>query len=231
MSGEQSDNQLPQSDDLTDVDLYCLHCGYNLRGLSGDPRRCPECGQFSPLGEAAVPGPFLRRSQRRLRAPPSLCVVDGFFCILGLCGVVPGLLSPQGIAETPGGFFCCCVVLLLWAPYWVRHIREFGGSCRYAPGWIRLLLIYHVVGYLGVAFPVVVFSFFFNPPIFLGSLPTSTGWKKAAVYLSAALLVAVTICSCAAVLHRLNARRTRMQEGVALEWARRLYRESLMRRR
>ena len=86
MSGEQSDNQLPQSDDLTDVDLYCLHCGYNLRGLSGDPRRCPECGQFSPLGEAAVPGPFLRRSQRRLRAPPSLCVVDGFFCILGLCG-------------------------------------------------------------------------------------------------------------------------------------------------
>src|SRR3989442_10695322 len=25
-----------------DIDLYCLECGYNLRGLSGDPRRCPE---------------------------------------------------------------------------------------------------------------------------------------------------------------------------------------------
>ena len=34
-----------------DRDLYCLQCGYNLRGLSGDPRRCPECGHMNPLGD------------------------------------------------------------------------------------------------------------------------------------------------------------------------------------
>lgn len=28
---------------VEDIDLYCLQCGYNLRGQSGDPRRCPEC--------------------------------------------------------------------------------------------------------------------------------------------------------------------------------------------
>jgi uncharacterized protein YxjI len=27
-----------------DVDRFCLRCAYNLRGLAGDPVRCPECG-------------------------------------------------------------------------------------------------------------------------------------------------------------------------------------------
>jgi arginyl-tRNA synthetase len=34
-----------------DRDLYCPTCGYNLRGLSGDPIRCPECGRHMPRSE------------------------------------------------------------------------------------------------------------------------------------------------------------------------------------
>lgn len=30
------------------LDLSCLNCGYNLRGLYGNPIRCPECFHFSP---------------------------------------------------------------------------------------------------------------------------------------------------------------------------------------
>lgn len=32
-----------------DTDAYCRRCTYNLRGLSGDPVRCPECGQLNTL--------------------------------------------------------------------------------------------------------------------------------------------------------------------------------------
>lgn len=30
------------------IDMDCLNCGYNLRGLYGNPIRCPECFQESP---------------------------------------------------------------------------------------------------------------------------------------------------------------------------------------
>ena len=33
-----------QSQEPIDEDLYCLSCGYNVRGLTGNPIRCPECG-------------------------------------------------------------------------------------------------------------------------------------------------------------------------------------------
>jgi hypothetical protein len=47
-----------------DQDLYCLTCGYNLRGLSGDPLRCPECGNPNDLGTAAIPAEMIRRAMR-----------------------------------------------------------------------------------------------------------------------------------------------------------------------
>lgn len=33
---------------LRSLDAYCLACGYNLRGLAGDPIRCPECFHQNP---------------------------------------------------------------------------------------------------------------------------------------------------------------------------------------
>ena len=29
----------------------CLKCGYRLRGLDGDPIRCPECGHVNPTSD------------------------------------------------------------------------------------------------------------------------------------------------------------------------------------
>src|SRR5580765_9026435 len=33
----------------------CLHCGYDLFGLDGDPIQCPECGESNALADLAVP--------------------------------------------------------------------------------------------------------------------------------------------------------------------------------
>jgi hypothetical protein len=34
-----------------DRDSRCMQCGYNLRGLFGDPVRCPECGHANGRAE------------------------------------------------------------------------------------------------------------------------------------------------------------------------------------
>ena len=37
-----------------DADFYCLHCAYPLRGLPGDPIRCPECFCLNPRSKLLV---------------------------------------------------------------------------------------------------------------------------------------------------------------------------------
>ena len=44
-----------------DLDLYCLECGYNLRGHSGDPRRCPECFHLNSVGDAELSAEMISR--------------------------------------------------------------------------------------------------------------------------------------------------------------------------
>lgn len=48
-------------DSLTQPELICLHCGYDLRGL--DRNRCPECGEeFDPEANLRPRLPWARRS-------------------------------------------------------------------------------------------------------------------------------------------------------------------------
>src|SRR4051812_29675363 len=45
MTDSASPDALTNADALpADAGLFCLGCGYDLRGLSGDTARCPECG-------------------------------------------------------------------------------------------------------------------------------------------------------------------------------------------
>ncbi|MHC4235736.1 MAG: hypothetical protein ACYSUQ_11520, partial [Planctomycetota bacterium] len=41
--------------DAAQEDLYCLECGYNLRGIAGDPRRCPECWYANSVADMRIP--------------------------------------------------------------------------------------------------------------------------------------------------------------------------------
>src|SRR5262245_4320370 len=54
------------------IDVYCLSCGYNLRGLSGDPCRCPECAHLNPIGDLLVPAGVISRYLRALETWPAV---------------------------------------------------------------------------------------------------------------------------------------------------------------
>lgn len=58
-----------------DRDLFCLQCGYNLRGLAGDPVRCPECGYNNDLGIASIPADLIRSTLHEMETYPTWCVV------------------------------------------------------------------------------------------------------------------------------------------------------------
>ena len=57
-----------------DIDLYCLSCGYNLRGLSGDPINCPECGSLNPVGDVEIPAPIIAEQLRKMETSPAICL-------------------------------------------------------------------------------------------------------------------------------------------------------------
>lgn len=78
--------------DPIETDLYCPQCGYNLRGLSGNPVRCPECGEESDRRVIAVPAELIRPVLLKMETAPATCVgvstiyvlVVGFpFALLG----------------------------------------------------------------------------------------------------------------------------------------------------
>jgi hypothetical protein len=125
-----------------DLDLYCLECGYNLRGLSGDPRRCPECFHLNPVGDAELSAEVISRQLRRMETAPALCV--GSF-VVGAAMAVPTIATILE-ARNANTSFCCGGTLLVPAIVWLGGISEFATSCMGKPGWFRVLMRYHFYG-------------------------------------------------------------------------------------
>ncbi len=73
------------SDGILAEDAFCPQCGYNLRGLPGDPIRCPECGEASSLEGLAVPAPLIRAALRGMEHAPTRCVAGS----VGLAVMLP----------------------------------------------------------------------------------------------------------------------------------------------
>ena len=120
-------------------DLYCLYCGYNLRGLSGDPRRCPECGQSSTVAEMRIPATLIRKQAKKLETLPSLCV--GAMLIGPQVGLMLlAMRLPWAAAVTVPA------VLAAWgACAWA-----FASHCDYRPGWLIPLAEIHAAAFLFV---------------------------------------------------------------------------------
>lgn len=123
------------------VDLYCLKCGYNLRGLSGDPCRCPECGNLNPRGDMELPAALISRQLREMESGPAYCV--GAMLLLVLLGIGT-LVAPAGFLT---GFFSAGLVLF-WggAIGWCIGVAMFRRSCLAKPGWLGTLARYHIAG-------------------------------------------------------------------------------------
>ncbi len=122
------------------VDLYCLECGYNLRGLSGDPRRCPECGYLNPVGELGLTAEAVSRQLRGFENAPMLCVVSmlcGAPAILMVIWLNRGLWFRGG-----GGSAEACIVV---------------SSVAAVVGWIAALFKYHIYALMMIAVVVAAY--------------------------------------------------------------------------
>lgn len=123
-----------------DQDLYCLQCGYNLRGLSGDPVRCPECGFQNPLGDIELPAANIREQLRRMESAPTYSLA----CSLGAACLLL-LLAALGPAEFLASG-CLPLGLITCAVAWPLTVQRYKRSCLAKPGWGHALLRFQVAG-------------------------------------------------------------------------------------
>ena len=116
-----------------DHDAECLHCSYNLRGLSGDPVRCPECGRLNSRADLACPPKMVERRIAKLESAGAMCFV-----------VVPAAVALTGAMLWQRAIPVLGVVLILGLPAWVLGAARFRSHSLGEPGWLRVLLWNHV---------------------------------------------------------------------------------------
>lgn len=135
-------------DAALDEDLYCLTCGYNLRGLYGDPVRCPECGELNDLGTAAIPAEFIRRGLREMETAPTSCTA--FALMIAAC--LPFIL----LARWPVPIYATAALVALVVA-WASGYREMKNRYHDQPGWHRILIEFHLAAVLcTIAIPAVI---------------------------------------------------------------------------
>ncbi|MDM8008109.1 MAG: hypothetical protein QUV05_18365 [Phycisphaerae bacterium] len=142
-SNMQSDSRAAPPDELTDVDLYCLHCGYNLRGLSGDPRRCPECGRFSPISAMTLPAEAITQQLRRMETWPTLCIA---FVLLLMFSLTLAAFAMAFSGPTKEVCMALGLPVLILVPLWLHGVSQFSSACMDKPGWRSVLIEYHLYG-------------------------------------------------------------------------------------
>ena len=120
------------------TNVYCIRCGYNLRGLAGNPRTCPECGYPNWSSDLDVPEELVVRELKRLETIPTLSVI-------GFIGTVIGLLVGY-LGYTATAF----VVVVPSALLWITLTLWFAHKCARRSGWIVVLAWFHATGVSGL---------------------------------------------------------------------------------
>lgn len=223
----------PRSSDIEsgDIDLYCLTCGYNLRGLTGDPRRCPECGGLNPVGDVILPAAIITEQLRRMETAPAFCLAA--FLAAALFGAIFAMLlrGPIRMGEI---FPCTAGLMSIVAIVWGVSVDRFRVSCTSKPGWPAALLRYHLwgIGLMLVVFgptALIVWCASLMAPAYqtIIALP--------AVVLCASALVCVTVWPRPTLMTRMYARAREdlevLQREVAVALARDRTRKALQRQR
>jgi hypothetical protein len=124
----------PVSADGTIItDVYCRSCGYNLRGLQGDPVRCPECGGLTDLALALLPAWAIRRAISQMENMPAYCLLFAFLSLS--TAFLAWIKHNDGAA-----FFAICAVgcVMIWG-YYVRQCR----NAFQRRGWFVIMLWFH----------------------------------------------------------------------------------------
>ena len=125
-------------------DVYCLTCGYNLRGLPGDPVRCPECGELNSLAAITLPAAGIAKHLRELETGPNMCLSGITSSLLFvLLAVQPAWASAGG----PLGWIGLLMIAmsLLGVIEWWWGMRRFKRGCLGRPEWRTLLTKQHLI--------------------------------------------------------------------------------------
>lgn len=119
------------------IDVQCLRCGYNLRGLRGDGL-CPECA--APVGRSTQ-GDFLRfadpgwvrrlaRGSRLVVAGITTVVIAVIVAVVGFFGAA--MLNASGGGMSGGGFGAAVAIgLVLAVLAWLASM-----ACLYGGAWL-----------------------------------------------------------------------------------------------
>lgn len=116
------------------VDLFCLDCGYNLRGLSGETIRCPECGAVNSADVLEFPSAQIRTYLRKLEGALSNCIIVLLVAVpLALyCMARPGIWNISALA----------LLTLIWR----LLINRFRHLCNGRSGWMHGIFRYQLMG-------------------------------------------------------------------------------------
>lgn len=134
--------------DVVPLDLYCLECGYNLRGLAGDPRRCPECGHLNRVEDLEVPAKLIRRALRKLESGAALCGASAATMLLFVGPLLYVMINPP--MARPSILIWVFVATLGGAAmvFYVVGMVHFRRSCGHKSSWLPTLLWFTVLACL-----------------------------------------------------------------------------------
>jgi len=99
-------------------DVYCKHCGYNLRGI--DSGKCPECGHdFDPFHEATIGIPWAHRELDG----SVISFIKTVALVIGSPKQIGSVVWQRGVVELPDAktFRRICVALT-WLPLVLLYI-------------------------------------------------------------------------------------------------------------
>jgi DNA-directed RNA polymerase subunit RPC12/RpoP len=137
MRSNQADKRLGDPCGLEDADedIMCIDCGYNLRSLSANPVRCPECGANRRLEDIRVPRDAVAASLRRLETLLTLSVAAVWAALLA--ALLFGAGHPVHVL---GVGVIACAIPALW----------FGKLSGFDRGWLLVLAWYQATGFLWI---------------------------------------------------------------------------------
>jgi len=114
-------------------DWFCLRCLHSLKGLPGDPVRCPECGELSWADDLRIATSKIESRMRVAETLLSLCVLGMWATVLGAAAFC--FFPAAGGPVLLGG-------LLIWGV----SLRGFARLIRHAKGLGSAIWWYHFTG-------------------------------------------------------------------------------------
>jgi len=163
----------PDAARVNQRDLYCPGCGYNLRGLPGEPVRCPECGRMCPLIEIELPAAMIKRRLVRMESASAYSVLF----VYGTAGALLLALSNRGLwAGEPEPLLGWGIGVAATGLGLAASLATSRQSCDAHPEWPTALARYHLFGLVLVYHNLFIAAFGPSTRAIGGRISTPTAY-------------------------------------------------------